>query len=501
MSGKGNMMDQSLFEHVFKFAPIGIALVTLQATWISVNPTLCKILGYREQQLLQLTVMDVTYPEDLNNSSHLVEQLLEGNICYFEIENRYLHKNGDIVWTSLHMSLVRDEDDGSPLYFIAQIVDVTKNKTFEQTVQETIERYTSLKKYNHDAIISLDLKGNIINANAMAEQVTGCKVQNLIGSSIVRFIGAFNTRRLLLGYQNYADAEKNIKHINHNDGHSVEVLTTIAPIVINEKNVGYYIIAKDITEQKKLLIEKEAAEATNKAKGEFLAMMSHEIRTPMNGVIGMTDLLLDTNLDAAQTGYVEVIKKCGETLLVIINDILDFSKIESGKSDLLEEPFAVRETLEETIYLLKQRAIEKKLELTVTVHPDVPIMVIGDYMRLRQVLINLISNAIKFTHHGKVAVSVEKTRQDSQKVQLQFSVKDTGIGVPKDKVIHLFEPFYQVDNFLTRNAEGTGLGLAISKKLVNLMEGDLWYEQTNDIGAMFVFTSVFQMKNNDKQGI
>lgn len=485
---------QTLFEHAFKFSPIGVAIVSLQQTWLSVNPMVCKMFGYEEEEIIKLLPKDFIHPEDINKSEHLTKDLLDGVISSFELEKRFLSKNGEIIWTLSHNSLHRDETDGSPLYLIEQIIDTTKSKAFEQAVQETIERYTSLKKYNHDAIISLDLKGYIINANNMTEQLTGFKVKDMIGSSIGRFIGDINTRRILSSSKNYGDAEKNIDHFIHKDGYSVEVLTTIAPIVINNKNVGFYIIAKDITEQKKLLIEKEAAEETNKAKSQFLAMMSHEIRTPMNGVIGMTDLLLDTNLDAEQSKFVEIIKKSGEALLYIINDILDFSKIESGKSDLLKEPFKIRDTLSESMNVLSQRALEKNLKLSASIDYDVPDVLVGDSTRLMQVLINLIGNAIKFTQAGKIAVSIQKTNQTQDQVQLQFTVKDTGVGVPKDKAIHLFEPFYQANNFLTRHEEGTGLGLAISKKLVNMMNGELWYEETEDIGATFIFNAIFQIE-------
>jgi PAS domain S-box-containing protein len=485
----------TLFEHVYKNAPIGIALVSMERTWISVNPAVCRIFGYTAQELMTLTADDLTFPDDIDNNGHLIKELLDGVRTTFEIEKRYIHKNGNIIWTSLHVSLVRDESDGRPIFFITQVIDITENKIAEQKLQESIERYTSLKKYNHDAIISFDFDGNIINGNKMAEQLSGYHMKELIGTSISRLIGRNNLTNILSVFNDYTYVEKHIKYISHKEGHSVEVLATLAPIIIHNKSVGFYVIAKDMTEQKRLIIEKEAAERTNIAKSEFLAMMSHEIRTPMNGVVGMTDLLLETNLDPEQNEYVQIIKKSGATLLMIINDILDFSKIESGMVEIIEERFNLRSILSETINMIMPRALGKNLDITTSVSSNVPNLMVGDETKLRQVLMNLLSNAVKFTPDGSVAISVESIMQEQDRVCLQFTIRDTGVGVPIEKIVHLFEPFYQVDNFMTRTAEGTGLGLAICKKLVQLMGGEIWYEPGLDqSGSTFTFTASFEIE-------
>lgn len=487
---------QVLFRHIYTNAPIGIALISLDRKWMNVNPAVCRIFGYSEEEFKNFTLEDIRHPDDSTMTSRLVTELLQGVIPSFELENQYFHKNGSIVWTSVHVSLVYDDHDGKPLYFIAQFIDVTKNKLAELKLQESIERYTSLKKYNHDAIISFGLNGIIINGNKMVQQMTGYLIEELIGSRMSTLIGEINSINLLLALNDYGDiekVEKDITFIQHKDGHSVEVLVTLAPIIIHGQTKGFYIIAKDMTEQKKLIIEKEAAEKTNKAKSEFLAMMSHEIRTPMNGVIGMTDVLLETELDEEQIEYVQIIKKSGDTLLTIINDILDFSKIESGKTELMEEPLNVRIILSETLYMVMPKALEKNLEMTTSVCPEVPNLVHGDVTKLRQVLMNLLSNAIKFTPNGAISISVETLSQERNTVRLQFAIKDTGIGVPKDQIGHLFEPFYQVDHFMTRKTEGTGLGLAICKKLVELMDGQIWHAANDQTGSTFFFTASFRV--------
>ncbi|WP_168118616.1 PAS domain S-box protein [Paenibacillus sp. HB172176] len=493
--------SEALFEHIYMNAPIGIALVTLDRKWMNVNPAICRIFGYSEEELKSLTIDEMRHPDDRDNSSVLLENLLEGVIPSFELENRYFNKNGHVVWTSVHVSLARDENDGKPLYFICQFIDVTKNKLAELRLQESIERYTSLKKYNHDAIISFGLDGIIINGNNMVRQMTGYLIEELIGSDMSVLIGEQKAKVLLSALNNDGaidKVEKDISFIRHKDGRFVEVLVTLAPIIIQSKTMGFYIIAKDMTEQKKLIIEKEAAEKTNKAKSDFLAMMSHEIRTPMNGVVGMTDVLLETELDAEQMEYVQIIKKSGDTLLAIINDILDFSKIESGKTELMEELLNVRILLSETLYMIMPKALEKDLEITTSVSPQVPNLVHGDSTKLRQILMNLLSNAIKFTSSGAISIAVDTISQEEEKMRLQFAVRDTGSGVPKEQAKHLFEPFYQVDHFMTRKTEGTGLGLAICKKLVELMDGQIWHETPeNQTGSAFLFTASFRVEPTD----
>lgn len=471
-------------QQVIDHASFGIALLTPDGLVLTANPAFERIFGYSGEELGELRLGDLSHPEDSSSLHDLMA--LMGESRDVQLEKRFKTKSGTDIWGELTLQLFSDELN-QPAYYICQIINITKQKESEQRLQESVERYTSLKKYNHDAVISFGLDGRIINTNRMAEKITGYSTESeLIGMKLANLIGEENVQHILDKALHDNSVDQHINALVTKENEVVEVLTSIAPIYVNNHNIGFYLICKDISEQKQLMLAKEAAEATNRAKSEFLAMMSHEIRTPMNGVIGMTDVLLETELNEEQREYVEIIRKSGGILLNIINDILDLSKIEAGRSELQEDTFDLRNCLRDSFSVIAMRAEEKHLELSSTINHDVPDYIYGDAERLKQVLLNLLGNAVKFTAKGSISVRVKLVKEDPSVIA--FTVTDTGIGIDPERLDEIFEPFAQIDSFMMRRHEGTGLGLAISRSIVSMMGGEIYAESDGKSGTSVTFT-------------
>jgi PAS domain S-box-containing protein len=340
------------------------------------------------------------------------------------------------------------------------------------------------------AIVSIDEAASVVAWNPGAERLFGYAASEAIGRNIDSLVA--NHPDLVEEALGYTAAEKRGEQIRaitkrtRKDGMLVDVELAGVPVAVDNERVGWIGIFHDITE---LQHAREQAVAANEAKSAFLATMSHEIRTPMNAVIGMSGLLMDTTLSKEQREYAETIRNSGDALLAIINDILDFSKIEAGKMDLESQPFDLRECVESALDLVAGRAVEKNVDLAYIIDDDVPAGIKGDVTRLRQILLNLLSNAVKFTEAGEVVLTVKR---DLGLHTLRFAVRDTGIGIPADRMSRLFESFSQADSSTTRRFGGTGLGLAISKRLSEMMGGGMWADSGGaGRGATFWFTIKF----------
>jgi PAS domain S-box-containing protein len=472
----------------------GITLSDVKGHFEIFNTAMEHITGYShaEANAGDFSLLLYPNPTDRQRALNGLKDLFEKKEMR-EVESTICTKSGEerTVLTSTRLLEISGKN-----MFLSAYRDITARKVVQKALEESESRFREL--YN-DAPVGyheLDSQGRIVRVNRKELEMLGYTVKEMIGEYVWKFAEDPQKSREVVqaklagtltpkGSYERMYARKNgtkfpvlvDEHITRNHkGEVTSIRTTI----------------QDIAERKEaeraMNVARDAAEAATRAKSQFLAMMSHEIRTPMNGVIGMTDLLLTTDLSPEQRNFVETVRTSGETLLTIINDILDFSKIESGKTELEQHPFEVRECIEEVFELLAPKALEKSLDLLYWVDPRIPSVVTGDKLRLRQILFNLVGNSIKFTSKGEVYASVTLGWKVGNDCQLDFFVRDTGIGIPRDRIDRLFKAFSQVDSSTTRKYGGTGLGLAISARLVDLMQGRIWVESEEGKGTTFFFT-------------
>ncbi len=388
--------------------------------------------------------------------------------------------------------------------------DVTGHKEAEDALRESEALYHSLIENLPVHVLRKDLAGRFTFANRLFCELSGHELDEIIGHTDHDLYPADLAEKYRANDQEVIDSGKSFETIEENEADQGRIYARVikSPLynVAGEPS-GVQIVFWDITEQKRSELKvqeqqeslreaRDIAEAANRSKSEFLANMSHEIRTPMNGIIGASELMLKSALDPTQNDYMNMINRSAETLLRILNDILDFSKIEAGKLDLESIPFSLRDSLADTLKLLACRAAEKNLELAYHISDEVPEGLVGDPGRLRQIIMNLIGNAIKFTPEGEVVVGVRIADRNADEVTLHFDVTDTGVGIPEDKRRQIFDEFGQADSSTTREFGGTGLGLTISQRLVKMMDGKIWVESELGRGSSFQFDAVFGLQKD-----
>ena len=465
-----------------------------------VNPKFTQITGYSAQEAIgqnpRILKSGEKPPEEYRE---LWETITSGREWRGVFHNR--KKNGDLYWESVSISPVKDEI-GNITHFVAVKEDITEIRA----AQEELAKLSLVASKTDNAVIITDREGRVewvndgftrITGYAMAEMI-GKKPGNVLRGPLTDEETRNRIREAIASKKSFTEEILNYRK----DGSSYWLSMTITPVLNEQGEVLRFVaIESDISERKRTEAElqkaKREADSANRAKSEFLASMSHEIRTPMNAILGMADLLWDSDLTEEQRQYVGIFRSAGENLLGLINDILDLSKVESGRMTLDTVRFNPEEILNEACGMMSPRANKKDLELTCRISPDIPRGLVGDPVRLRQVLLNLIGNAIKFTEKGEIRVEAGPAATGGPSLQgestclLEVKVADTGVGIPPEKLDAIFERFTQADSSTTRKYGGSGLGLTISKQLVELMGGRIGVESRPGGGSTFSFTARF----------
>jgi PAS domain S-box-containing protein len=558
--------SEERFRGTFENAAVGIAHTDGTGRFLRVNEKFCAIVGYSREELLQKTYQSITHPDDVAASVESTTALIRGKAPGFGLEKRYVRKDGSVVWAELFASLQRDAA-GQPAYVIAMIQDISERKRLDTELRRAREAEAErarLAELGRDVGIALS-QGDTLHdllqpcaeaivrclgaafartwclpsgGNVLELQASAGIYTHLDGAHARIPVGSLKIGRIARGCRPILTNEvQSDPLISDPDWARREGIIAFAgfPLVVKDRVVGVLgmfakkalsptvlqtlesvagVMALGIErkqQEAELRRARDAAEAANRAKDEFLANVSHEIRTPMNAILPITELVLDTPLSPDQRQSLKTVKSAADNLLGILNDLLDFSKIEAGKLELEPADFSLRPALRDTVRAMATRAHQKGVELVSDVRPDVPDALVGDAGRLRQVLLNLVGNAIKFTDKGEVVVRVEvaelenrsqesEVRDQKQElggqkpedpISLRFSVRDTGIGISKDQQVRIFRAFEQEDTSTTRKYGGTGLGLTIASRLVALMGGAITLDSEPGRGSTFAFTARF----------
>jgi PAS domain S-box-containing protein len=491
----------SKIEAVIRQSPLAVVTVDLEGKVRTWNPAAERLLGWTEAEVVGRLFPVIPDPQ------RRMAEISRGDLLQGE-ERPGLRKDGSTVAVSVWNALLRNPA-GDVRGVVSMIADNSESKRALAKLGESERRYSDLFENATDIILSIDLQGNFTSVNKTSAQLSGYTRDELLSMNIEAVLTADSlgrVRKMIAGMLAGVSAGRHRLTVLSKNGRQIEIEALSQFTLENGRPCGIQTIARDVTErnQWEQRLERYAQELSRKnadlsgalaeakqateAKSRFLANMSHEIRTPMNGVLGMTNLLLDTELNPEQRSYAAAVKQSGEALLVLINEILDLSRIEAGKLELHPAPFDLPSLVAWIAAMLEVQARPKGVEFRCTIADGVPRTLCGDQMRLRQILDNLAANAVKFTEHGHVEVHVGLESETAGKATLLCTVEDTGIGMSPDQIPRLFQSFSQADSSTTKRFGGAGLGLAISKQLVEMMGGRIACESEPGKGSRFWFT-------------
>jgi PAS domain S-box-containing protein len=489
-----------IYFDLYDLAPVGYFTVSDAGMILGLNLMVSTLLGAPRRAIINRRLCNYIFIEDQDlHFKHRQSLYMTGTAQKYDM--RMLKMDGTVFWAHIE-ALLTPADDGNRNCRIV-MSDISERKLAEEALRESEAMHRSIFNASPDDITITDLNGKILMASPAALALLGCKEEEeLLGDFFSDYVVPEERDTWLLNAFLAAEGMKGGQAEYHGlrqDGSTFDMEVNAEAIRgADGQPKKYVFIVRDITLRKKaeaeLVKAKEDAEAANVSKSNFLANMSHEIRTPMNGVMGMLQLLQMTALTETQKEYVRLCMSSSEALLVVINDILDISKLEAGKMGLEKIPFSLHDMIHDLTSLFSVTATKKGLILETGIASEIPAILIGDPFRLRQIISNLIGNALKFTEKGRIDLAVGLAgRHGDDEIDLEFIIRDTGIGILDEKFKLLFQSFSQADNSSTRKYGGTGLGLAISKKLVEMMGGNIRAESVEGEGSCFRFTVVLNV--------
>jgi PAS domain S-box-containing protein len=449
----------------------------------------------QDQAISIQEIVDLVHEDDRENFAIATRAALRGEAPIFHVSHRARHADGRWVWIDTYGNVTERDSSGRALRVTGTHADITPRKQIERALSNTLRVMQALLETLPLPVILRDAERRVTSVNAAWEQMIGVSREDVIGNLLT----AGPRRPVAKAHRETDDkvfeTRKSMRYettVQAHDGTVFNVLVAKAPLLAEDGTLtGIASVVTDISDQKRTteLLERarQSAEAAVQAKSRFLDNMSHELRTPLNGVVGMASLLENTTLDTRQRRFVRMLRSSAEALITLINDVLDLSKAEAGKLELAIAPLELRRELEQVAGLFSARAHDKGIEIAAHIRSDVPAVIHADPLRLRQVLGNLVNNAVKFTETGAVLLAVSVANKDDGELMLEFSVTDTGVGVAPDEQKRIFDAFEQADGSVTRRFGGTGLGLAISRQLVELMRGHMALTSAPGFGSRFSF--------------